>query len=326
MTHLHREKVDAINLCKRKVKLDFIHIDYYDQYSETFVNQIYDLLIDDKIDFTNESKDYIIFLGYYYYFKNDIENTKKYFQKGIDNNYSQSYVDMALLLLSEEDDRIKIKELLLKAVEMDDLYAKYRLAMFYVDNVFNDEPEFCDKESDKLFDELIEKKYFKAMDFLGEFYLERNPEKAFRYFNMMVENGYMHGNFGIIKLGCSKEREKELLTEVVVKWDINICSFRNMSSLFSLLLKNNVDSKLLLEHCNRIGLKNDDLKLKIQAEENILKSKMKFAQFGECPVCMEEKDLILFDCFSHLHCIECDRRMDKCSLCRVTKNQLINID
>jgi len=326
MNHLHREKVDAINLRKGKAKIDFIHIDYYDQYSESFVNQIYDLLIDDKIDFTNETEDYIKFLGYYYYFKNDIENTKKYFQIGIDNNYSQSYVDMALLLLSEDDDRIKSKELLLKAVEMDNLYAKYRLAIFYVDNVFNDEPEFCDKESDKLFDELIEKKYFKAIDYLGEFYLERDQEKALKYFKMLNEIGYIIGNLGIIKLGCSKEREKELLTEIIVKWDRNITAFRNMSSMFSFLLKKNVDSKLLLEHCDRLGLKNDDLKLKIQSEESILKGKMKYAQFGECSICLEEKDLILFDCFTHLHCIECDRRMDKCSLCRITKNQLINID
>jgi hypothetical protein len=106
MNHLHREKVDAINLRKGKAKIDFIHIDYYDQYSESFVNQIYDLLIDDKIDFTNETEDYIKFLGYYYYFKNDIENTKKYFQIGIDNGDSQLFVDMALLLLSEDNNRI----------------------------------------------------------------------------------------------------------------------------------------------------------------------------------------------------------------------------
>jgi len=326
MSHLHREKVDAINLCKGKAKIDYVHIDYYNQYTETFVNQIYDLLIDDKIDSTNETQDYNRFLGYYYYFKNDIENTKKYFQIGIENGDSQSVVDMSLLLLIEEDERIKSKELLLKAVEMNNLYAKYRLAIFYVDNVFNDEPEFCDKESDKLFDELIEKKYFKAMDYLAEFYLERDPEKAFRYSNMMNENRFMHGNFGIIKLGCSKEREKELLTEIIVKWDVNICIFRDMSEMISLLLKRNVDSKLLLEHSERIGLKNDDLKLKIQSEESILKSKMKYAQFGECSVCMENKDLILFDCFAHLHCIECDRRMAKCSLCRITKNQLIDFN
>jgi len=326
MSLLHREKVDAINLCRGKAKVDFIHIDYYNQYSETFVNQIYDLLIDDKIDFTNENIDYNRVLGYYYYFKNDIENTKKYFQSGIDKGDSQSFVDMALILLSEDNERIKSKELILKAVEMNNLYSKYRLAHFYVDNVFDDEPEFCDKESDKLFDELIEKKYFRAIDYLAEFYLERDPEKSRRYFNMLIEIGHIMANFGIIKLGCSKERENELLTEIFVKWDSNICAFRDMSGMISLLLKRNVDSKLLLEHCNRLGLKNDDLKLKIQSEESILKSKMKYAQYGECPVCMEDKDLILFDCFAHLHCIECDRRMVKCSLCRITKNQLVNID
>ena len=326
MTQLHKEKVDAINLCKREGKIDFINIDFYNQYPEIFINQVYDLLINDNIDLTNENIDYQRFLGYYYiYKKNDIENTKKYFQIGIDNGDSHSYVDMALLLLSEEDERIISKELLVKATDMNNIYAKYRLALFYTHNIFNDDPEFCEKESDRLFDELIEIKYFKALDFLTDFYFEQDPEKSLKYTNMLIDNGFIHANFTIIRFGCSKEREKELLTEIIVKWDINTCKMRDMSNMIKSLLKKNVDSNLLLEHSERLGLKNDYLKLKIQSEKSILKNKMKYAELGECPVCFEQKDLIPFDCFAHKHCIECDKKIDKCSLCRITKNQLINI-
>jgi hypothetical protein len=161
------------------------------------------------------------------------------------------------------------------------------------------------------------------MDYFAELYFNDEPIKSRVYFNMMVENKCYIGNIGIIRLGCNKEREIELLTEIVTKWETNMCNFRDMSDILKTLIEENVDSKLLLEHSERLGLKNDTLKIKIQSEEIILKNKLKYSKFDECPICLTEKDLIPFDCFGHFYCLECDKRINKCSLCRISRNRLI---
>ena len=325
MTLLHREKVNKINLWRSDIKIDYGYIDFYNQYSEDVINQIYDLVIDDKIDLTNTDLVYIRYLGYYYYSKKNFDEMKKCFQHGIDNNDSQSIVDISIYYLYVENNKEKSKELLNLAVEKENISGIFRLATAYTHNIFNDPPEFANSESDKLFDRLIELKYCNALDYLGEFYItdNHNPEKAREYFNMMINNGYILGNFGIIKLGCSRDREIELLTEIVTKWETNRCTFKDMNKLISNLVTDNVDSKLLLEHSERLGFKNDDLRLKIQAEEIVLKNKIKYMKHDECPVCLIETDVIPFDCFGHFYCLNCEKKLNKCSLCRIPRNHLI---
>jgi len=325
MSLTHREKVNNINIWRDDIKLKYGYIDFYNQYSEDLINQIFDLVIDDKIDASNINYDYIRYLGYYYYLKGNIEEMKKCFQTGIDNGDEQSFVDYAIYYINDDFENSKEigKELLMKMVEKENVNGMYRLAVYYTHNIFNEDSEFCDKESDKLFDKLIELNHHQSIDFLGEFYMNRNPEKSREYFKKIIDNGNISGNFGIIRLGCNHETEKELLCEIVEKWDINRCTIKNMANMFGLLARDNVDTNFLMEHCQRLGFKNDDLTFKIQAITTVLKNKLKYAKYGECPICMEEKDLIPFDCFGHFFCVECEKKTIKCSLCRISRNQLL---
>jgi tetratricopeptide (TPR) repeat protein len=319
----HRAKINSINDWRSEFKIDYGYIHFYDQYSEDLINQIYDLTINDKIDLTNTNPVYIRYLGYYYYLKDNIDEMKKYFQIGVDNGDSQSMVELGLCNLLIDKDLEKSKELLMLSVEKGNIHGMYRLAISYTDNMFKEDPEYCDKESDKLFDKLIELKFDYAMNYLGNFYLFKNPIKSREYFIMMNESGNISGNFGIIELGCNKETKKELLTEIITKWNLNRCVFKNMNKLISQLVINNVDANLLLKHCERLEFKNVDVIFKVQAVSAVLKNKMKFSKQGECPICLEEKELIPFDCFGHFFCVECDKKTNKCALCRISRNQLL---
>jgi len=322
----HRDKVDKINSWRYPFKLDYGYIEFYDKYSEEVINQIYDLVIDNNIDLTITNPDYIRYLGYYYYLKDDLDEMKRYFQINIDNGDSQSMVDLALYYLYIDENLEKAKEFFEKSVEKNNLNGMFCLAICYAREQFGGETDFNDKESDRLFEILINNKHHLAMEYLGNFYLERDPVKSREYFEMIINSGNPNGNFGIIRLGCSQAREIELLTEILVKWEVNRCIKNKMSEMFGTLAKYNVDPKLLLEHCNRLGLKNDDLRFKIQAQESVLINKKKLSKHGECAICMEEKELIPFDCFGHFFCVECEIKTTKCSVCRISRNQLIYME
>jgi hypothetical protein len=120
--------------------------------------------MDDKIDISNVNNNYIRYLGYYYYLKDNIEEMKKCFQTGIDNGDEQSLVDYAIYYITDDFENSKDigKELLIKCVEKENLNGMYRLAVSYTHNIFNEDPEFCDKESDKLFDKLIELNHYQS--------------------------------------------------------------------------------------------------------------------------------------------------------------------
>jgi hypothetical protein len=320
----HRHKVNTINVWRSEFKIDYGYIDYYDQYSEDVINQIYDLIIDNKVDTNSNDNTYNRYVGYYFYFRNALDEMKKYFQKGVENGDSQSMLDLAKNYIYLEEDKIKSKELLNRSIALNNLNSMYCLAIIYMNNLYNEDEEFSKKEATRLFDKLIELKYHEAMNYLGNYYLTKNPVKSREYFKMMNDTGYIYGNFGIIKLGVSKETEKELIAEIIEKWDTNRCTFPNMDKFITILSKHNFDTKFLLEHTSRFEFESNDLRYKLQIQETILKNKMKYVKHEECPICLEEKELIPYDCFAHFFCVNCEKRINKCSLCRISRNQLLD--
>jgi len=322
---VHREKVNRINEIRNNYVFDFGYINFYDEYSHELINKIYDLLVNNHIDTTIEDLTYCRYRAYYLYSKEIFDEMEEIFKLNIEKGDTESMVDLAEYLLDK--DHNKSKELYNLAIEKGNQNGMFRLAIYYTLNRFNEDPVFCDTESDKLFDKLIELKHYEAMNYLGIFYLKRyNYENANKYFQMMVDIGYIYGNFGIIQIGCSKEKEKELLSEIVEKWETNRCAFRNMIGVFSILAKDNVDTKFLIKHCDRMGFRSNELRFKIQAEEQLLMNKMKLSKKGECPICYDEKDLIPFDCFGHFFCVDCDKNAKKCYICSISRNQLLYLN
>jgi hypothetical protein len=326
MNKEHRQKVNNINLWSNKSKFKYGYIEYYNEYSEEIVNQIYDLIVNDKIDLDNKDSTYIRYLGCYYFLKDDLVQTKKYFEVGVNNDNSQSMLYLAMFYFNIENDITKSKELFNRAVEKGNQKAMYRLAIYYANNVFNDDKDFANDESNRLLDNLVELKNIYALDFYVNYYMDHDVNKSREYINIMLENGYMSANFDLIKLGCSYETEKQLLSEIVGKWEINRCTFEKMDELFDTLSRDNVETKYLLEHCIRLGFDDTKLRIKFQSEETIIRNKMNFSKDGECPVCFEDKRLIPFDCFGHFYCLDCDKKMKKCGFCRIPKNLLTDIN
>ena len=325
MLNSHRYKVNQINLWRENFKIDYGYIDFYDEYSDTIINKIYDLITNDKIDDSIIDPIYNRYIGYYYYLKDNLEEMKKYFKKGIVKGDSQSIVELAKYHIYIDKDKSKSINLLRDAINLNNQDAMFTLAIAYNNNMYDDE-EYSKKEATQLFNKLIDLKHHETMNYLGNFYLNKDKIKSKGYFTMMNNTGYIYGNFGLIKLGVSKAEEKELLAEIILKWDTNRCTFPHMGNFITVLYKLNYDLAFLVEHSNRLGFENSSLRIKIQAQETVLKNKMKYKQLNECPVCFTEKELIPFDCFGHFHCLDCDAKLDKCSICRISRNQLLNFD
>ncbi len=56
-------------------------------------------------------------------------------------------------------------------------------------------------------------------------------------------------------------------------------------------------------------------------------SRRKRHDSSECPICYEDKELYIFDCadVEHCYCLDCYKKIDKCSSCKIPKSQY-NID
>ena len=62
MLNSHRYKVNQINLWRENFKIDYGYIDFYDEYSDTIINKIYDLITNDKIDDSKSKHNLVVFL------------------------------------------------------------------------------------------------------------------------------------------------------------------------------------------------------------------------------------------------------------------------
>jgi TPR repeat protein len=156
MKNSHRYKVNQINLWRENFKIDYGYIDFYDEYSETIINKIYDLITYDKIDDSIINPVYTRYIGYYYYLKDNLEEMIKYFQKGIVKGDSQSIVELAKYHIYIDKDKSKSINLLRDAINLNNQDAMFTLAIAYNNNIYSDEEEFSKKEATKLFNKLID--------------------------------------------------------------------------------------------------------------------------------------------------------------------------
>ena len=50
-------------------------------------------------------------------------------------------------------------------------------------------------------------------------------------------------------------------------------------------------------------------------------TRKQFSKTDSCPICMEECEIIPYDCLWHGYCIICSLKIEECSLCKIPKNQ-----
>ena len=62
--------------------------------------------------------------------------------------------------------------------------------------------------------------------------------------------------------------------------------------------------------------------IKINNQMQIIENKMKFSIIDKCPICYDETNLVLYECFAHYYCLDCIYqgvyKDKKCAICRMT--------
>jgi len=61
---------------------------------------------------------------------------------------------------------------------------------------------------------------------------------------------------------------------------------------------------------------------KISSLLQILDNKMKMSIKNDCPICYNNTDLILYECFGHYYCLNCIHLITKCSICCIDPNDI----
>ena len=197
----------------------------------------------------------------------------------------------------------------LMAIEKGNEWAMYNLGNYY--DKENNIPEML-----KYYLMAIEKGNDNAMNGLGYYYEnKKNIEEMLKYYLMAIEKGNVIAMFN---LGDFYEKEKNY--EEMLK-------YYEMLIEKNIHLKDNVLKKLI--NC-LIEVENKDLFLKLYSKysthqvfgkfHRFYMARKQFSKIDSCPICMEECEIIPYDCLWHSYCITCSLKIDKCSMCKINKN------
>jgi hypothetical protein len=63
--------------------------------------------------------------------------------------------------------------------------------------------------------------------------------------------------------------------------------------------------------------KHNIINSKISSFLQILDNKMKISIIDECPICYNNTNLIIYECFGHYYCLNCIFLINKCAVCRI---------
>ena len=147
-----------------------------------------------------------------------------------------------------------------------------------------------------------------GLQYVADYYREIGEENIpilFDYYQILnetEESNIKNSKSDIISWVCN-EMDSELLTPII----INYCVKENHDFIFE-LAKRHPDCGIFSEIC--LSLPNEE-------------------EGNECPICYRsEKKIFPYDCFrenrkckSHLCCIDCYVQIDKCHICRGSKNR-----
>ncbi len=190
------EKLEQVTNYFKKYK---VHIDNISEKHE-LITQVYNMCFNNYInrDYNGKYKsEFFNFVGLYYdNVLKDKENAVKYYQIGIDNNYSWAYCNMANLYTQQyfhninknEETKKLIESYYLKSVESNNVHAMHALGVFY----HNLEPFLNTEKYLKYFNMAVEKGNVESMLVLAQHYSSNlsnsNKELSRKYFLMAIEN------------------------------------------------------------------------------------------------------------------------------------------
>lgn len=133
-----------------------------------------------------EKSDYLLYnyIGFYYKFKNDIQQAKLYFLKGIDTGDTYAMINYGDILKNDDDGDLKCIQFYMKAAELNNGLGAYRCADYYQDK--NDVVEM-----EKWYKKAFELGCAKAFTYYGDYLENKNCfESAEKYYLMAIEKGH----------------------------------------------------------------------------------------------------------------------------------------
>ena len=270
-----------------------------------------DLDLSNNIVADNLSKDELVFYGLYYETINEYEIAMEYYKKCIEKEH-YIVLDRMGLYYERINSPKMIKYYEMAVTKNNSMKAMFNLGLYY-DNI-DDYDNMI-----KYYTMAIEKhKCVSSMVNIANHYcdVEHDYENAEKYYLMGVAENC---ELAIVNL-ASMYNELERYNEMMNLFLLAIEKYNNKESqnhinkhFFSILEHIDID---IIKRCHSYLSKYNINKLNKKIEKATRNKKLaKLSDVDECCICLEEKDIVYYKC-KHGACIDCYKKVDKCSLCR----------
>ena len=217
---------------------------------------------------------------------------------------------MGRLYYKEQKNDKEMLKYYLMAIEKGNCDAMNNLGYYYHNQ--KNIPEML-----KYYHMAIEKGNGDAMYNLGYYYDEqKNIPEMLKYYHMAIEKEY---TYAMCNLGFYYHEQK---------------NFEEMLKYYEMLIEKNIilDDYVLKNLIHTlIKIENTNLFLKLYSKYSTHQAFGKFHRFymarkslikiDSCPICMEDSEIIPYDCLWHGYCIMCTLKIEECCVCKIHKNQ-----
>ena len=227
--------------------------------------------------------------NFYYKTEQNYELAKKYYLMAIDKNNSDAMNHLGNLYYEIEHDYKLAKKYYLMAIDKGNSNAMFNLGNLY------HETEQHYELAKKYYLMAIDEGNSCAMTNLGNYYyeIEKNYELAKKYYLMAIDEDNSDAMFNLGHIYYKIEKNYELTKKYY------LMSIRQEKNIINI---------------NKNTTFNEDTR-----EQHIYKNKRNcFMKILECPICIEEKECIPFEC-THYFCDECYIKYynKSCPICRL---------
>jgi hypothetical protein len=285
--------------------------------------KIYDLYKNKIIDHECEDDDYLTYLGFYYSsIKNNKKLTLKYYDKAINKGNPHAMYNKAIICMDDKkyDEMIKYLKM---AVELSDVESMVQLGDYYLKKKDYDNMK-------KYYLMAIEKNNAFAMINLGHYYLKNDEEsEGIKYINQGIETGSYEG---YLELGLYYEKKKDYenckknYILYMTKEENETYGSIAVIQLLGIIMINDEDPDFLIPYCKKYNYDCELLnkyKIKRNQKKQYMINKQKYTKEDTCPICHDDKTLIIYDCLGHYLCENCYDIINKCPYCNIEKHQIM---
>jgi hypothetical protein len=176
----------------------------------------------------------------------------------------------------------------------------------------------------------IEKNNAYAMVNLGHYYLKiKDENEGLKYINQGIETGSYEG---YLELGLYYEKKKDYenckknYILYMTKEENETFGSIAVIQLLGIIMINDEDPDFLIPYCQKYNYDCELLnkyKIKRNQKKQYMINKQKYTKEDTCPICHDDKTLIIYDCLGHYLCENCYDIINKCPYCNIEKHQIM---